>query len=418
MVELPDSTERFELRRHFSLATLAGIVTILLVLATVYSHIASRQLIEQQTRANVILTRVMASVLWPQYAGFVRATQGMHREELINRSEVGFLYRDVTRRIAGTEVTRVKIYSLDGTTVFSTDPTQIGMDISGDSDFIAASNGHASSSIIFRDEVHTYEKVMRDRNLISSYVPIRNPQNGEIEGVFEVYADVTGLVENIRSTRWLLVAVTVVALGLLYIYLLGIIRRADTILKVQSGARRAQEERIRWLAFYDPLTELGNRAHFQRKFDEVIKRSRRAAQVFAVMLIDLDDFKPINDSFGHDAGDRLLQLSARRIRECIRETDSAFRLGGDEFVVLLENLHDYEDAMKVARKVLFRLYQPANFGTFDVRPSASIGMATYPGDGDSCEALLKHADIALYQAKEAGRNCIRSFSAASRGDVA
>ncbi len=400
---------RFNLRKHFTLAMLAGVLAVLFILSTVYTHIASRQLLEQETETSVMLTQVFAATLWPEYASFVQASRVMPVEELINRRETGYLYRDITNRIIGTRVVKVKIYNQDGVTVFSTEPGQIGKNIDDNPGFISAIRGEIRSNITFRGQFHTFEKQTWDRNVVSSYVPVRSPGSDDIGGVFEVYTDVTEMVSDIRTARWYFVLTTVMALGALYFYLLVLVNRADDMLENQDRERRAQSEKIRRMAFYDELTGLGSRTHFHRKFDEVMKRARRSGDLFSVLMIDLDEFKPVNDSFGHDTGDRLLSLTGRRIRESIRETDHAFRIGGDEFVVLLEGMHDYRDAQNVARKLTLRLNQPVNFGEFDIRPSASMGYALFPADGETEEALMKNADIALYTAKSEGRNRMQRY---------
>lgn len=168
--------------------------------------------------------------------------------------------------------------------------------------------------------------------------------------------------------------------------------------------RKAQEERIRFLALNDALTGLPNRASFNDNIEEAVARARRNGSGVAVMFIDLDKFKPINDTLGHDAGDLVLKTVAERLKNIIRATDSAARLGGDEFVVVLENVDNREDVEVVAKNLLAKVPEPIPFKDTSCSVGLSIGISHFPSDADSVEELLNAADKAMYKVKEAGRN--------------
>ncbi|HKJ77277.1 MAG TPA: EAL domain-containing protein, partial [Gammaproteobacteria bacterium] len=168
--------------------------------------------------------------------------------------------------------------------------------------------------------------------------------------------------------------------------------------------KKKSENRIYRLAHYDPLTDLPNRILLQERLDHALERSRRKGETLALLFIDLDRFKNINDSLGHAVGDRLLQVVARRLGNAVREQDTVARLGGDEFLVLLEGLEDLEDAGLVARKMLDVIDETIRLGGREVYIGASIGISLFPNDGDTVEALIKNADTAMYRAKEHGRN--------------
>ena len=135
-----------------------------------------------------------------------------------------------------------------------------------------------------------------------------------------------------------------------------------------------------------------------------LARARRANSKVALMLLDIDRFKNINDSLGHDAGDLMLKAIATRLNEGVRDMDTVARLGGDEFVVVLEGVHDLEDVMFVANKLLVTLARPIEISGHEITSTVSIGVSIFPNDGDVTDELLKHADIAMYKAKEAGKN--------------
>jgi diguanylate cyclase (GGDEF)-like protein len=179
-------------------------------------------------------------------------------------------------------------------------------------------------------------------------------------------------------------------------------------LAIQS---RLSEERIRYLAHYDGLTGLPNRFLFKEYFDLALKSAKRHGKKFAVCFVDLDKFKEVNDTLGHDAGDEVLRVIARRLRGALRHTDKMARMGGDEFYILIEDLNDGFHAAEVAGKLLEQASRPVQIGEAQCRLGASIGISIYPDDGTDEQTLLRQADCAMYKAKESGKNTYRFFSA-------
>jgi diguanylate cyclase (GGDEF)-like protein len=189
-------------------------------------------------------------------------------------------------------------------------------------------------------------------------------------------------------------------------------------LKEDISLRKDYEERLIRQASFDGLTGLPNRTLAMDRLRQLLKDARRAHTLVAVMFMDLDRFKDINDTLGHDAGDRLLVEVAKRLTDSVREKDTVARLGGDEFVLVLADLRAPDDARMVARKILERLREPINLDKRDCFTSASIGVALYPNDSTDASLLLKQADSAMYQAKETGRNTFAFFTAAINARIA
>lgn len=171
------------------------------------------------------------------------------------------------------------------------------------------------------------------------------------------------------------------------------------------------EEHVRHLAHYDALTDLPNRTLFSDRLGQALIQAQRNHGRAAVMFLDLDRFKVINDTLGHSIGDLLLQAVAARLTGCVREGDTVSRLGGDEFVILLPELRDAEDAYVVAQKLLAAAALPFELRGHELHISASIGISFYPDDGAGAEALMKNADAAMYRAKEMGRNNYQYYHA-------
>jgi len=175
--------------------------------------------------------------------------------------------------------------------------------------------------------------------------------------------------------------------------------------------QRLADARVRYLAHHDTLTGLANRVQLRQRIPEYLPKSADPQQLTAFMLIDLDGFKGINDTMGHDVGDELLIEVARRLQSLVREQDFVARLGGDEFVVLQPGLSRVDAAAALAQRLLCKLAEPVQIAGQQVRVGASIGIAFHPNDGQDGDTLYKHADIALYSAKAAGRGTVRFFDA-------
>ena len=180
---------------------------------------------------------------------------------------------------------------------------------------------------------------------------------------------------------------------------------------LRARERRAAVEHIEYLAHHDSLTALANRYSMESRLAQALATARRIDGQLAVMLIDMDRFKNINDTLGHHVGDQLLVEVARRLRAGVRESDIVARIGGDEFVVVLTGMEAAQDAMRVGAKILDALGQPYAVEGQLLHSTPSIGISVFPGDGNDVDTLLKHADTAMYHAKEHGRNNLRFFTA-------
>ena len=168
--------------------------------------------------------------------------------------------------------------------------------------------------------------------------------------------------------------------------------------------RKRTEETIKNMAYYDSLTGLPSRTLFHDRFTMAMAESKRNDKKMALIMIDLDHFKNINDNFGHDAGDELLKELSSRLVNTLRKTDTICRMGGDEFAVLISDVSTKEMIDEVAQRIVLAIGKPFPLQDIERRIGASLGIAIYPEDGDTLDTLIKHADSAMYEVKKMGRN--------------
>ncbi len=704
---------RFALTRHYAYASLACTLVVAVLLGWSYQHLALRDLTHLGEDRNVALAHALSNSLWPEMLPLVQGSEAASAAELQAMAAGNDLYSLVARQLQGTEVIKVKIYSLTGLTVFSSDPVQTGEDKRNNLAFRAAVEGRVTSGLAHRDSFDAFEGTLTDLDVISTYMPIRD-QRGGILAVFEVYSDVTDLIARLQMTRSLVIATVAGLLALLYGLLFLLVARAQrtidgqeallkqsideldrrvrertasldainrdllneieerkqverilrestaryhaitqsandaivtadsqgnivgwnrraeamfgyieeevlgrpltliipsrhreahvkgmnrmlaggvsrvigkafetealrkdqsefpielslaqwevgelrfvsgtirdiservrteqhlrvaaTTFEAQDGVtitdankvilrvnrafteitgysadeavgrtphmlssgrhdaefyiamwdslartgnwqgeiwnrrkngevfpewlsitavrgaqgeitnyvgtfaditeRKAAENEIAQLAFYDQLTGLPNRRLLLDRLRHALAGSVRSNRSGALLFLDLDNFKTLNDTLGHDVGDQLLREAATRLSSCVRQSDTVARLGGDEFVIVLEDLEGPGEhhpaatqAEALAIKVQGLLNQPylldvAAYGdTINRRShqcSSSVGIALFDGEPMSAEELMKRADTAMYQAKEAGRNALRFFDPAMQAAV-
>ena len=167
---------------------------------------------------------------------------------------------------------------------------------------------------------------------------------------------------------------------------------------------------LKYISIHDSLTGLPNRNMFHNRLEQEIAKSKRADLSLALLLVDLDEFKDVNDTLGHEVGDLLLKEAARRIKVCVRDSDTVARLGGDEFTIILSELNAKNKADNIAEKIIASLAEEYSIGEEVIHISGSIGITLYPEDATDIDALIKSADQAMYTAKHNGRNCYSYFT--------
>ncbi|MBC7996175.1 MAG: EAL domain-containing protein [Rhizobacter sp.] len=440
----------FRLVRYFSLTSLISIVAAAAALGFFYRQNAVRSLVEMGESNNEALSVVLANSLWPGLDPYLSAAEAMPADQLKNLSGRTALAAELAGLVGGLSVAKVKVYDLRGRTVFSSEARQIGEDKSSNAGFLGAREGRVLSELTHRNQFSAFEGIIENRDLLSTYLPVRRTPGGPVVAVFEVYDDVTPFLARIEQAQQRVVLVVVGVLCLLYGVLFVIVQHADRVirrqyrqrelaeialreahgtlerrvaertaelalanggLEMEIAERRIADQRVTHMAHHDVLTGLPNRTLLTDRVDQAIARAHRSGKKVAVLFLDLDRFKNVNDSLGHSVGDQLLQAVAKRLTACLREEDTAARLGGDEFIVSLPDVADSAEAAYVAARILAELAKPFSVLGHQLPAEASIGIALCPDDGDSAHTLMRNADTAMYHAKESGRANYQFFSA-------
>ena len=240
-----------------------------------------------------------------------------------------------------------------------------------------------------------------DRHLIR----LKNELNSEYYQAFNHWFEPSKTIRLPSWLKWTLISVTIIILGLILLAL--IFRR---MIRHKTHELEQNKSYLERLSYFDLITELPKRALFIDRIEQAVRKTRQGNPHLAVLFIDLDEFKQINDSVGHEIGDKVLKLAADRLRHCVRNEDTVARLGGDEFTVLIESLHHSELAATIAENILSALRAPFLISEHAFYVTASVGISLFPQDGNSAQALLRNADSAMYKAKEEGRNTFRFYT--------
>ncbi len=424
----------FNLSRYFSTLTLILIGLAAGLLGTMYREVSVRQMTMLAEDRNVAMARVIENSLGAPLAGLMAASVGIDASMLEASDESQEMQTRIVALMDGTGVAKVRIYNRLGVTIFSTDVAQVGESRPDSPGFKSALTGAVTSDLSHHDTMETLDGVRSNIDLLASYVPIYS-EGRAVEGVFELYQDVTPFMTPFRQALWLITAVVVAVFAMLFFAQFLVVRRAQGILhdqaerievarstlEVQVNARteelrrsnrqlegeiierRQAESKLNYLAYHDPLTGLANRRYFIERLEASLIDATRKNHRVAVLFIDLDQFKQVNDSLGHGVGDELLVAVAAGLCEHVRLIDMLARLGGDEFICVMEAVRTDEEVEMLAREVIGAFELPFRLGEHELFLSASVGISVFPNDGTSVDDLLRNADSAMYRAKAMGR---------------
>src|SRR5574343_1049544 len=424
----------FNLSRYFSTVSFILIVLAAGVLGPLYRQLSLQQMQELAESRNVAMAQVFENSLRAPLDALIGEAVGRDAEFLRQSAGHTRLQASVADLMRDTAVVKVRLYNRLGNTIFSTEPAEVGESRLDHPGFRSAMRGGVASELTHRALMATLQGKRTEVDVLSSYIPILGKDNA-IDGVFELYQNVTPFVAQLHRSLWWVTAGVVVVFAALYLMQFLVVRRAQGILEDQEGRlkaardtlelqvearteelkrtnnqlegeiaeRRQAQSKLNYLAYHDPLTGLANRRCFIERLEESLRETARRDERLAVLFIDLDQFKQVNDSLGHGIGDELLVSVATRLSDHVRLIDMLARLGGDEFICLIEGVQRTEDVEVLAQEILAAFEQPFGFGDTKLFLTASVGIGLFPGDGDSVLTLMRNADSAMYRAKFIGR---------------
>jgi len=407
--ESNNKTAPFKLLRYFTIIGIVCIVVASLLLGYWVRQITVDNLLKSEERNNITLTQLVSNSVWPRFSEFINSASNLSAQEILDHPLTQELDDYLSEQVNGLDVVKIKIYNLSGLTVYSSDLSQIGKSKSKHASFLAAKNGQVVSKLSFRDKIYAQKEFIHDRNIIASYVPVRSGNSKNVEGVIEIYKDVTIIFSEISQTRIQLILGVVIILISLFCVLYFVVRHADQVINQYNIDLQETAEKMKQVAFFDSLTGLPNRNLFIDRLTHAMDKAIRHENLVAMLFIDLDRFKQVNDSLGHEAGDQLLCQVADRLNECVRTADTVSRLSGDEFTIILEDLNTIDLAAEIAKRIISSLAKPFNLGKHEAIITCSVGISFYPFGDDNAQSLIKKADIAMYHSKIAGRNSYHFF---------
>ncbi|MBF0283227.1 MAG: EAL domain-containing protein [Magnetococcales bacterium] len=558
------------LTRFYTLATFVGLCVGGVALTAYFHEAVTRNVVSLGEKNNVALTQALSNALWPRYDDFLHSAQTASPVSLQNHPQLAEVRRTVIEHVRGLPVVKVKMYDQRGMTIFSTQTTQIGQDQSLNAGVTAALQGRVETELNHRESFPSFDGELAARDLISSYLPVRHGDDRHIEGVLEIYADVTELMGEIRRRQQEVIPAVGGILLLIFLGLAAVMKtmgrrlshaeteRLDTIEQLrhanealeervaertaalsdanlalhtevavrrmaqaelclaatafeyssegivvtdrhgdiqsvnpafttvtgypaseavgrnmrmlksgrhgpdfyqqfwraleEDGAWKGEvwnrrkdgdifpewvtirairdgegaihsyvgifsditalkktEDQLHYLAHHDPLTGLPNRVLLQQRLSEALLGARERNHSVAVMFLDLDRLKPINDTHGHPVGDRLLKEVAHRLAQRVRPEDLLARVGGDEFVIVSRHVAEPAEAGRLAQSLIEALTEPFQVKDQEFFLAANIGITLFPDDDGDPDALLGDADVAMYRAKQDGANTYRFF---------
>lgn len=424
----------FNLSRYFSTVSFILIVLAAGVLGPLYRQLSLQQITELAESRNVAMVHIFENSLRQPLEQLLVASLGRDADALRNSAEVTVLRDNIVALMRNTSLVQVRIHNRLGVTVFSLEPGQIGEEHLREEGFRTAMTGFRASELKHYSYLASFTGDRRDIDVLASYIPAAGG-DGAVDGVFELYQEVTPFMQQLQRSLWWVTAGIFAVFALLYLMQYVVVRRAQRILEEQEGKikaardtlelqvearteelkrtnqqlqgeigeRRQAESKLNYLAYHDPLTGLANRRCFIERLEESLRESAEHGYQMAVLFVDLDQFKQVNDSLGHGVGDELLVSVAARLSDQLRLVDMLSRLGGDEFICLMERVRGEEEVAIVANEIIDAFDVPFRLGDHELFLSASVGVSLYPRDGASVLELMRNADSAMYRAKAIGR---------------
>ena len=380
---------RLGLLGKFALASAIPLIAMGLVLGKYLSHRIEQRTLAQAEHAAELIARV----------GFQpQITESDLQRGRLPRSRERALDDALRSKRAEDGLARIKIWNSRVRVVYSDKPTLIGRKYQIFGPLREALNGRVTSSVSTLRADNASERRQFGK-VLEVYVPLNVRAGGAAAGAMSFYLPFEPIAQEIRTERRTMYLLLLGGMGLLYAALFRIVAGASRRLRQQAVDLQRHANEKEYQALHDPLTQLPNRALFSDRIHEALRQAHETHREAAVLLMDLDRFKEINDTLGHHFGDALLKDLGGRLKAALRETDTVARLGGDEFGVLLPTLSDRQAINEVIERIRTAVEEPFNLQGLPLAIETSIGVAVFPDHGSDADTLVQRADVAMYLAK-------------------
>ncbi|VAW98615.1 diguanylate cyclase/phosphodiesterase (GGDEF & EAL domains) with PAS/PAC sensor(s) [hydrothermal vent metagenome] len=384
------------------------IITISAILfGNLYQYLAISDLIINKESENSILSRNFNNQITPEIQKNIININSLSSDSIKLSQNINGLNQSLFSLSNAHQNISITLFNLNGFAIAESRSNNHLLNAIQKSDFKIVINNAVNKSQLISFSNHSNSKF--NYSSVYSLIPILNIDKSDVIAVLGIKNNVTNSIEIISNSQRLIMLT--VLFGLLFFYLIVIITqsKSNKLLKEQAELRIISEEEIRYHAFHDPLTHLPNRSYFQRILSLVMSQARRNETLIALMFLDLDKFKTINDSYGHNVGDNVLIEAASRIQQCLRECDTVARISGDEFTVILDGISTVDDAELIANRIISSLNKIMKINDLEFTIGVSIGISLYPLSDISLEQLIQDADIAMFTSKRNGRNMFSFF---------
>lgn len=371
-------------------------------------------LLRQSENKNVSIVQTLSNSFLDNYAFYIEGYSSRTSSELMQESYVREFDKNVRAHLAKLDVYLVSILSLNGTTVFSTNPNMLATSSTDPEVSQALESKKPVSKLQYHDLVKSLESLQVHKHVVTSYVPLFITGEPELKGLVEIQYDVTDFVNGIdRQTSYsYLVIATLLFLFLVTLFVF--VKKAEHVIKTLSFGLKKQDKLIHQQKHRDALTGLPNRLMFRDRLEHEMKSCKLNDNLLALLFMDLDYFQKVNDALGYEMGDKLLVEVSERLQQCVRSGDIVARIGGDEFVIILRGINVLDEAEEVARQILSSISEVYSVDDAELFMSLSIGIAMFPFAEEDANSLTKKANSAMNKAKLAGRNTFRYFTESTR----
>jgi len=384
------------------------IITIIAILfGNLFQYLAISDLINHKESENSILTRNFNNSLTIETQKNITDINLLTSNSVKLSSNLNNLNQILFDLVDNHQNISITLFNLNGFAIAESRSNNHLLNEQQKADFEKIISNSSKKSQYIEFSNHTNEKF--NYSSVYSLIPLLNIDKSDVIAVFGVKNNVLSSIKSIADSERLIIITVIVVLTLLYLAVIYAQSKSNKLLKEQAELRIISEEEIRYHAYHDPLTRLPNRSYFQHILSLVMSQARRNETLIALMFLDLDKFKTINDSYGHNIGDEVLTEAALRIQECVRECDTVARISGDEFTVILDGINTISDAELIANRMISSLNMPMKIKDHEFSIGASIGISLYPLDDITLEELIQDADIAMFNSKRNGRNRFSFF---------